>query len=215
MFSDPRPLRLRLLRLIVAGVLLPAFMAGSNHLLLSSLASGWRTDKTLMVLALAVLVVQTGLMGVVCGRWIGWPLLRWIVYGWCWLVVDVQLLLARQLAVENFFGETAAFLTASLLAAQLGMVTVWAVLGRTRWSTRWPAAFALASVLALPLLDLNYSADNAALFFLIQMVTTGGISTILRCHGFRLMISNPSRLRLDSSSRAAELPTSQFGLGHM
>jgi len=205
--------RLPLLRLILAGVILPALIAASNDYLLSSLVIGWRTGRGLMVVAMAALVVEIGLMGVVCGRWIDWPLLRWILYGWCWLVVDLQVLLARQLAVENFFGGTAAFLSGSLLAAQLGLVTVWAVLGTMRWSTRWPAAFVLAAILAAPLLDLGYG-GNAALFFLVQISTTAGISAMLRWNGFRLALAS-APLRTGSHQPAAELATSQFGLSHM
>jgi hypothetical protein len=202
-------------QLIVAGVLLPALIAASNNYLLSSLATGWRTDRGLMVAAMAALVVEIGVIGIVCGRWIEWPMLRWLLYGWCWLLVDAQVLLARQLALENIFGGTAAFLTASVLAAQLGLVSVWAVLGSTRWSTRWPTAFVLGSILAMPILNLNYSADNAALFFFIQIATTGGICMIARGHGFRLAIPSSPGSRPDNAMRGANLQTAQFGLGHM
>src|SRR5689334_4899999 len=110
--------------------------------------------------------------------------------------------------------RSAAFLTGSLVAAQLGLVTIWAVLGTLRWSTRWPASFVLTSLLAVPLIDMAYSDDNAALFFLVQFATTAGISALLRWNGFRLILAPPT-VRADSQPAAAPLPTSQFGLGHM
>jgi len=207
------PSRSRLWRLAIVTVLLPSAMATLDRLLLDGLAGTWASDW-MMVLTMAVFVFQIGLMGFVCGRWIDWPAVRWILYGWCWLIVDLQVLLARQLAVENIFGGTAAFLTGSLLAAQLGLVTVWAVLGKMRWSTRWPAAFVLASILAMPLLELRYT-GNATLFFVTQLFTIVGISSLLRWNGFVLTPASPQARAAVTQDRATALPISQFGLWNM
>ena len=47
----------------------------------------------------------------------------------------------------------------------------------------------LAAILAAPLLELGYG-GNAALFFLVQISTTAGISAMLRWNGFRLALAS-------------------------
>src|SRR5262245_17262547 len=202
-------------RFVCAGIVLPTLIAAVDHALFTSLASGWRLDLWLTALPMAVLVLQIGVMGFVCGSWTPWPLMGWILYCWSWFLVDLQALLVRQLAVENIFGRNAAFLTGSLFAAQLSLVLVWAILGQTRWSTRWPLALLIGTLLSIPLLDLMYAADNAALFFLTQLATTGGICTLLRWQQFQLSRRDRRTASASLPPSVEALPDSQFGLKHM
>ena len=82
-----RPLPLS--RLLVVGVLVPAVCVAADHALLSRMM-GHERETGLILLTLTVFVLQVGLFGVLCGRFIEQPLLRWIIYIWCWVLVDLQ-----------------------------------------------------------------------------------------------------------------------------
>src|SRR4029434_7297738 len=111
-------------RLTAVALLLPALFVAIDRLLLDALAGLWRNEWT-MLLTMAIFVIQIGLMGVVCGRWIDWPFLRWLLYGWCWLLIDFQTLIAWAFANQTWWGD--AFQASALLNAQLGLAIIWAV----------------------------------------------------------------------------------------
>src|SRR5262245_37782044 len=140
-------------RLAAIAILLPALFVAIDRLLLDALAGLWRTEWT-MLLTMAIFILQIGLMGVVCARWIEWPLLRWLLYGWCWLLIDFQTLIAWAFADQYWWGE--AFQASALLAAQLGLAIIWAVLGEARWTVRLPVTLVAAVLLLLPLVRIHY-----------------------------------------------------------
>lgn len=201
-------LRVPISRLVFAGVLLPAAFVTLDRLLLDFVAGAYRTDW-IMAATMGVFVIQIGLMGVVCGRWIEWPALRWLLYAWCWLLIDFQILIAWALAGQNWWGD--AFQAASLIAAQLGLVVIWAVLGTTRWTVRLTVSLVVGSLLLLPLIRFRYWGDNVAMMFAVQMVVFGGICLRLQSQGFRLRIAETAT-GANLPRAAVELRTSQFGI---
>jgi hypothetical protein len=203
--------RLDSARVLSAAVLLSAAFVALDRLLLDWLAGAWRTDW-IMALTMAVFVLQIGILGVICGRWIEWPLLAWLLYGWSWLLIDLQTFTAWVFADQSWWG--ASFQAAALFAAQLGLVMIWTMLGTARWTTRWPVGLVLGSVLFLPLIRLRYWGDNAAVMFLAQVVALGVICGVLRWQGFRL--KKAAAVTSASGMRTAnDLQTAQFGLRHV
>jgi len=182
------PTRLHsLLRLLLIGVVVPAGCSALDHALLSHMTSGSSNSGGMIVLTLAAFIVQVGLLGVLCGYWIDAPLLRWIIYGWCWVLIDVQALTAIALGGHaRYWGNAQHMLPSSLFNAQLGLVTIWAVLGTTQWYFRWPAALVLAVLCCPPLLGLHYSGSELSGFFIMQIVVLLVICGVLRWRGFCL-----------------------------
>src|SRR5262245_18311705 len=120
---------------IFVGVVVPAIFIGLDMGMLSLMHE--RAEDYLLH-ALLLFVVQVGVFGVLCGRLIEWPLLRWIIYGWCWLLTDVQL----SFFATIFRGTLASYhrssnlLIDSMFAAQFGLLTIWVVLGNAWWGWR-------------------------------------------------------------------------------
>jgi hypothetical protein len=165
----------------------------------------------IMMLTMAVFVFQIGLMGFVCAHWIDWPILRWLLYGWCWLLIDIQTLIATVFANQGWWWQDS-FHAASLFAAQLGLVTIWAVLGTTRWAIRWPVALVLASALLLPSIHFQYYGVSMMLLFASQLLVLFGICGVMRWQRFRLTISESAAGSTSREPPAGELQGTQFGV---
>src|SRR6478752_5299441 len=110
--------------------------------------------------ALAFFVFQVGLFGVLCARLIHPPWLLWLLFAWCLLLSDLN-------AITSLSSE----ISTSLLTGQIGLLTIWTILGATSWKTRLAAALVL-----MPLMW----------FVMIQSATLFSICLVLRSQGFRL-----------------------------
>jgi hypothetical protein len=211
-----------LLRWILVGAVAPMVFVGIDDALLARLYRG----EEWLIATLIVFVVQVGAFGVLCGRFIDWPPMRWLIYGWCWLVVDLQLVTTAALLPGLSFNSDLLF--NAMFAAQLALVTIWGVLGTSNWLWRLPLAIVLGALAALPLVDeddYTYAAQTVAL---------AGLCCLLRWRRFRLMrvpISSDAVLAAyerwklagsPSAEYAAVLPESvkemrsvQFGIRHV
>jgi hypothetical protein len=200
---------LPLVRLLLIGMAVPAACAALDHVLLSRLYGG--TQHALAtVLTLAAFVVQIGLFGWLCGRWIDQPLLRWLIYGWCWVLVDLQTLTAAAMAGPSYYwGNMNRLLPSSLFVAQLGLVTIWAVLGTTRWYFRWPAAVVLGMFCLVPIIDLHYHGSELTGLLFIQTCALALICGVLRWQRFRLV--DPAL----GPKQAGAMKPLQFGVRHV
>jgi len=159
---------------------------------------------------MAVFIVQIGVMGVLCGRWPELGAMRWILYAWCWLLIDFQGVIAWMLAGQNWWADS--LQTASLFVAQLGLLTIWAVLGSERWTVRAPLALVVGCGLMLFLTRIRYHYDSAVAMFVVQIVALGGICVVFRRKGYRLAIAPAESGPLEPLRPASALRTSQFGL---
>lgn len=199
------PIKLPLGRTIFVGVVVPAFFVWLNDRLLTqfSITETFWTSLQLLI----VCVVQVGAFGLLCGKLIEWPVLRWLIYGWCWLLVDMQFLSAAWLAGRDSF-----LLTNGMFGAQIGLITIWAILGTTRWVFRLPIALVLVTLLSLPLAMSGgwyYYYSNIEYLFAIQTLALAALCGLLRWNGYRL-------LPLEATPVAdAEQRTSQFGVRHL
>src|SRR5262245_8240791 len=135
-------------RLVVAGVLLPAAFVAIDHVLLDGVAGLWRTDGSATItLTMATFIVQIGVMGIICGRWPDLQWMRWVLYAWCWVLIDFQAIEAWVYTDATSWWGRSSFQPASLFAAQLGLATIWAVLGAARWTMRLPVVAVVGGAL--------------------------------------------------------------------
>jgi hypothetical protein len=142
--AAPDENRLDLVRLVLIAAVLPAVIATVNYALVGRIVNS--IGNSLEVCAqFTWYVVQVGLIGYVVGSGINRPALRWIVFGWVLLLVN---LLTLSLAADSTDHYPQAYLPpAALIAGQIGLCVVWAFLGDTRWPIRWPAMILSAAAL--------------------------------------------------------------------
>lgn len=196
-------------RLLTAGALLPAIFVAIDSLLLDCVSGRWQPDWT-MTLTMSLLVVQIGVMGVLCGRWIELRSMRWILYLWCWLLIDFQAIVAWVYTDQtSWWGSS--FQPASLFTAQLGLLLIWSVLGAARWTVRLPIAVVVGCALLLFLGRVRYEYQSAAGLIVMQLAMLGTICWILQRKGFRVVV-----LGRDSEAfrrlGAGDLRVGQFGV---
>lgn len=132
-----------------------------------TLIDGWLLEReyhpgrdAASVQALAFFVFQVGLFGVLCARLIQPPWLLWLLFAWCLLLSDLNAI--TSLSIE---------LGTSLLTGQIGLLTIWTILGTTSWKTRLAAALVLMPVMWLVVVQ------SVALFL---------TCLVLRGRGYRL-----------------------------
>ena len=129
--------RLNLLYLLAVGVVLPACLATANHLLLTSKYLSSPGPVSLCLL-MGIYVLQIGFIGWAVATYIQpWPI-RWVIYGWIMVLVDLQLA-----AMMSNGGEGVSCLATAIVTGQLGMVIVWGILGTGHWIWRVPALLVL------------------------------------------------------------------------
>lgn len=199
---------LPLVSLLLVGMVVPAVCSAVDHVLLSQAAVGG-SQVGMLILTLAAFIFQVGLFGLLCGR-LGLPFFRWLIYGWCWVLVDLQTLVAASNAGPSYYwGNANRLLPSALFNAQLGLMTIWAVFGTARWYVRVPAAAILGLVLAIPQLKLHYQGSDLRGLLLLQMAILGIICLLLRFRGFRLV--DPAAL----AATSGDLRPLQFGVRHV
>jgi len=188
MSPQPHATTLNLPRVIFVGLIVPILLALIDRWLLSREFSSRRDVAAFQ--AMAAFVIQVGLLGVLCARLIQPPWLRWVIYAWCLLFTDLN-------AMSSLVPE----LSQSLYTAQLGLVTVWAVLGTARWKIRLPV------ILLLVIPSLANIAQTAALCL---------ICFVLRSQRFRLAFVAPAddAPANQGAGHASRRPI-QFGVGDM
>jgi len=196
-------------RLLTAGVIIPATFVALDHLLLDGIAGAWGTNWV-VTLTMAMFIVQIGLMGVLCGRWTDLGVMRWVLYIWCWFLIDFQVLVAWVFTDSTSWWDSS-FQPASLFTAQLGLLVIWSILGAARWTTRLPIAVVIGSALLLFLGRVRYGYENAAGLIMMQLALLCAICIVLRRKGFRIAAIDASigALRILSPS---DLRVSQFGM---
>lgn len=173
-----------MLRVVLVGLVVPVALALLDRWLLAReyLVLGRRNEASAQ--AMAAFVFQVGLFGVLCARLIHPAWLRWLLFGWCLLLTDLSA--ASSLSPE---------LSQGLFTAQIGLVTVWAVLGTSSWKIR----ASVVLLLILPMLALV--AQTASLCL---------ICFVIRSQKYRLAVVDESRDA--SKSRNGESKQIQFGI---
>jgi hypothetical protein len=200
----PRPLDLR--RLLLVGAGLPIIVAAVTYLLQSRFIVGERTVPG-TTFGFACFVLEVGLMGVIVGSAMPHPLLRWLLYGWMMVLVD---LLVGSAAVDlsNSYTVSKVLPSAALVAAQIGLAIVWGTLGTARWYWRMPVTIGLGTgLLGFWVLGVSgWSGQLMAGILVVQAITLTLMSVGLRVRGYRL-------IQLDASENAASPSSRRFQFG--
>jgi hypothetical protein len=219
-FAGSNP-SLPLSRIFFVGAIVPSAFVSLDLWLIARMESGGAGAAALL---LAAFVVQVGLLGILCGKFVEPAWLRWVIYAWGFALMDgVTLALASDSGVVFYWGDTTSLpttslLTTSLLSSQVGLVVVWAVLGNTRWLIRGPAALVLVALLAVPLAGVRYRGGDLTPLFIAQCLALLAICLVLRWKRFRLTVSEPQSPRLPSATnpmtnfRSGPLRPMQFGV---
>lgn len=204
---------LGLFRLVAIGAFLPAVIAGMNYALMGRIFGSQGMTIEVCV-QFAWYVAQVGLVGYAVGRGISHPWLRWVVFGWILLLIN---LLAGSLAMNAGVGwqPEQSMPPAALLAGQMGLCVVWAFMGDTKWSIRWPAMIVTAAGLFFLWLSFgnNWGQQMWTELLVLQVVTLSLLCGGLRLCGFRLLIlEDQHRPPAESDPRRRPL---QFGIKHV
>jgi hypothetical protein len=202
-----------LLRLIGLALLLPAVVAAANYLLAAPLADG-RAPASLVCVQVAWYIVQVGIVGALVGRGLRSPVVRWIVFGWILLLIN---LLTMALALREFSDLPLHLPTAGLFAGQIGLCVVWAFLGDTRWPLRLPATTLAIGVLLAVWFNqwIDYRRDLWDELLVLNLVTLAVLCGLVRLSGFRLAIIEPAAGDSDSGLAGSRTQPLQFGIKHV
>jgi hypothetical protein len=201
MTVSPSASTIRLGRVVVIGGVLPAVYVAIDTALASHA----------LLLLMAALTIEVGLTGVLCGRFIEPPWLRWLLYAWVWLLLDCMVI-PFALLNEDFSSFQ---LPIALLSAQLGLATIFTFLGEARRSIRWAVGAVCIAGICVPVVISAHEHSAPVVMFLIQTLSIAALCSVLRWRGYRLMI--PTLLPAGPESTipphsATTLSGRQFGI---
>ena len=187
--------------LVIVGVLLPAFITIVNTRL--------QAERAILPFMVA-LVVEVGLLGLLCGTLIRPLWLACVIYGWVWLVMDLPVIALAMQDQWPWVMISDDTLPAALLGGQLGLVIVWVVLGQVRWSTCWPVALMLATGAFVPLVWHRMRPAQFLIMLLLQLGIFFCGCCCLRWRGFRLSRQHMGHLESAVSPHVSRAAGSQF-----
>jgi hypothetical protein len=192
--------------LVLVGAVVPAAFVAADLWLVQRL-NGEREASQ----AVAAFVVQIGVLGALCARLQGPAWLRWVIYGWGFALIDAIEL--AYIGVEHS-GNSAVLLLIALLAAQLGLVIVWGVLGWAPARVRWPVAVVLGALVSTPVIGQEFHCnDDLGLLLLAQATALVVICGVLRLQGFRIaLVARSVREGDRPAATPKDLARSQFGI---
>jgi hypothetical protein len=157
-------------------------------------------------------VSQVGIVSAVAARLVQKSWLGWVVYAWCWLLLDLQIAVASSYARGEGINTESLLLTA-LLAAQLGLVVIWSILGEQTWTIRVPLLLGLAVAITLLLgyeMRQSQHGTSYSQLLLLQMFGLYAICSLLRCR--RLCLSQPDHRPRERTSPDWQFPTFRLGM---
>lgn len=192
--------------LVVAG-LLPAVIAAATYLVMWWLAGEGRSLME-VTLGFGFFVLEVGLVGTVVGHAMPHPLLRWLLFGW--LMVLIDLLVGSSAMLSSHGHDIREILpAAALVAGQIGLAIIWGTLGTARWY--WRAPFTLAAGAGLLGLWIfcvtGWSGRLMTQVLVVQAITLTLITIGLRVRGYRLI-----QLDLVAGNAAGANRRFQFGV---
>ncbi len=182
----PAP-RLDLRRLVLVGIGLPVVVATVTYLLMNRFLVGVRPVLE-TTFGLGCFVLEVGLVGVIVGKSMPHPQLRWLLYGWMMVLVDL-LVCSSALNLADRYYISEILPAAALVAAQIGLAILWGTLGTARWYWRAPFALALGTGLLgfWVLYVAGWSGQLMSGILVVQAITLTLMSIGLRVRGYRLI----------------------------
>lgn len=206
---DQRPTR-NLPRLLLVALLLPTCIAASNYALRE-----YTRDASLPIqwAQFAWFVLQVGIVGVSVGRGISNPLLKWVVFSWNLLLINL-LTAAQAIDAASFWRAEPQLPPAALMAGQMGFCVVWAWLGDTRWTWRWPGTLLAIGGLYFLWLSFDIGSDQQMWteLLLLNVATLSLLCGGLRLMRFRLLLLTEEETRPTGQNSSRPM---QFGIRHV
>ncbi|MFN0017274.1 MAG: hypothetical protein ACKVP0_03380 [Pirellulaceae bacterium] len=184
--------KLDLRRLILIGAGLPIVAAAATYLLMHQFVVGERSVLE-STIGFGGFVLEIGLVGFVVGKAMPHPQLRWLLYGWLMLLVDLLVVSMAMNSSDGYISEILA--AAALVAGQVGLAIIWGTLGTNRWYWRVPLTMGLGGgLLAFWIVGVTgWSGRLMAEVLIIQSITLGLLAGALWISGYRLEIPQPDK----------------------
>jgi hypothetical protein len=195
--------------LLLSAVILPMAIAAANYAYLreSFVASSINSATALQF---AWYVIQVGIVGHVVGSGRAHPLLRWVVFAWILLLVNILTFAAAM----GGRGGSCYLLPAALLSGQMGILIVWLVLGDTPALIRVPTmSLGVVAIFALwQAAGSDFWKQMLNELLVLQAITMAILCGILRFQKFRVVRPLRETAGPDEESRKRAL---QFNLKHV
>jgi hypothetical protein len=173
-------------RLLPIACGMPAVLATVNYFVLQRFLRG---EPSILetTLTFALFVFQIGCVGVIAGRYIPVAWLRWTLFGWTLLLINLQICLVTNMqgARGRYWELEIPCLAAALFSGQVGFAAVWGVFGIGRWYWRCPAMLGLTLLLTTAWMTIE-TLDAWTVAFITQAVAVVAICAPLRFVGFHL-----------------------------
>src|SRR6266446_2426638 len=121
-------------RIVLVGLVVPVLLCLLDRWLLAreyDTGDSWHRWEV-SYQAMSVFVLQVAFLSVLCGRLIQPAWLRWTIYAWCLALTDLN-------AVSSLTEDVGQV----LITSQIGLITVWAILGTSSWKIRLPVVLLL------------------------------------------------------------------------
>lgn len=156
-----------------------------------------------------VFVIETALIAWTVGRYVQHVILRWFVFLWCIVFIDVLFVLFQ----FTFFSDLCS-VSYAFASAQLGLLIAWAILGTQPLSVRITAALLGTAAVMLYASTLTIGMRNDWDTILSwQAIATVGLCAALRWRRFRIL---PMEAILDSErTNDASTERVQFSIMHV
>src|SRR4029453_11771862 len=128
-------------RLLLLGVAMPAGLALANRLILNSGTIGFFNGPGAIALFSFYALQVAGVSLALATDIRPWPL-RWIIYGWTMLLIDLQL----AFLIESVHSDAVPCLSRGMFAGQLSLFVVWGIMARDSIAWRLPALLVVLAV---------------------------------------------------------------------
>lgn len=185
--------RAELIPLLIFGVGLPVVLTSVNYVVLQfGTNSQWPLEVTLPVYCLYI--VEIGLLGYAVGIGLHHPIMKWLVFVWAMVLIDLQMFVAVALTPRDWYWQWSPEkeLPYALFAGQLGMLTIWGVLGGTPAKRRLPlVAIAVALTVYVGFSGNGFSERSTVLLF-SQSVATILLCGLIWMRGYRIERTLPA-----------------------
>jgi hypothetical protein len=190
-------------RLLLVAVVLPTFAATTNQVIYDNLGSSFDLRPWLY----PWMALTTALLSWCAGRYIYPAWLRWLLFGWCLLLLDVLTIAAGE---GHRVDDGTSYM---LVAAQVNFLTFWAIMGPLGWQFRLPIVLVGSGAMIglCSIITNSWTSQGWAFTMMLTPVVGGALCIGLRLLGLRLQRISAIR----SENAAYTKGPQQFGLRHM
>jgi hypothetical protein len=152
------------------------------------------------------MVFTTAVLSWCAGRYLHPAWLRWLVFGWCLVLVN---LITVGACLSGPLPTDFAFV---LISSQISLLMIWSLLADVGWQWRLPglAAFGAVLILFAGSFISNWGTRSWGILMILTTIIVAVVCCGLRLRGFTLRQLNPANIRATQRSSVH-----QFGTKHM